>query len=121
MSEPAEARPSGAIVSLSELAADQVREFLKAEDLTAETAGLRVSVLPGGCSGFEYGLEVEEEVLDDDFVLDSQGLKLYIDPFSAQYLDGVVIDYQSSFKGSGFTFNNPNATGACGCGTSFSV
>lgn len=108
-------------ISLSALAAEQVRKFFEAENLTPDTAGLRVSVLPGGCSGFEYGLEVEENPESDDFVIESQGLKLYVDPFSAQYLTGVLIDYHSSFKGSGFTFENPNATGSCGCGTSFSV
>jgi len=112
---------SGVGVSLTELAAVQVRKFFEAEDLTDKSAGLRVSVLPGGCSGFEYGLEVEENPEDDDFVIESHGLKLYVDPFSAQYLAGVQIDYHSSFKGSGFTFENPNATGSCGCGTSFSV
>ena len=108
-------------ITMSELAAEQVRKFFEAENLTDQTAGLRVSVLPGGCSGFEYGLEVEENPEDDDFVIETHGLKLYVDPFSAQYLAGVVIDYHSSFKGSGFTFENPNATGSCGCGTSFSV
>ena len=112
---------SGIELSLTELAAENVHKFFEAENLTAENAGLRVSVLPGGCSGFESGLEVEENPEDDDIVIESQGLKLYVDPFSAQYLAGVLIDYHSSFKGSGFTFVNPNATGSCGCGTSFSV
>ena len=78
--------------------------------------------MPGGCSGFEYGLEVDENASEeDDFLVESQGIRLLIDPFSAQYLAGVCIGYQSSFKGSGFTFENPNAAGSCGCGTSFSV
>lgn len=111
----------GTIVRLTPLAAEQVRRFLEAEKLTVETAGLRVSVLPGGCSGFQYGLEVEENPGEDDFVLESEGIRLFVDPFSAQYLEGVQIDYHSSFQGSGFTFENPNATGACGCGTSFSA
>lgn len=112
----------GLQISLSELAAEQVRGFFGAENLTEETAALRVSVLPGGCSGFEYGLEVEEDPpATDDFVVESHGIRLHVDPFSAQYLSGVVIGYHSSFQGSGFTFENPNATGACGCGTSFSV
>lgn len=109
------------MVTLSGEAAEQVRRFLAAENLTVEGAGLRVSVLPGGCSGFQYGLEVEEESREDDFVVESEGIRLFVDPFSAQYLQGVVIGYHSSFQGSGFTFENPNATGACGCGTSFSA
>lgn len=107
------------LVTLSALAADKVREFLAAENLP--DAGLRVSVLPGGCSGFEYGLEIEDEILEDDLQFSQHGVRLVIDPFSAQYLAGVAIDYQSSFQGSGFTFQNPNATGSCGCGSSFAV
>lgn len=106
-------------VSLTPLAADKVREFLAAEG--AADAALRVSVLPGGCSGFEYGLDLEDDVRDDDVVFDSEGVKLVVDPFSLQYLGGVSIGYHTSFQGSGFTFENPNATGSCGCGTSFAV
>ncbi|MEE9253604.1 MAG: iron-sulfur cluster insertion protein ErpA [Pseudomonadales bacterium] len=108
-------------VQLTQESAEKVRQFMVDENLTPENSALRVSVLPGGCSGFQYGLDVEEELRDDDFVVESQGIKLYVDPFSAQYLDGIQIGYQSSFQGSGFTFSNPNASGGCGCGTSFAV
>ncbi|MDT8436480.1 MAG: iron-sulfur cluster assembly accessory protein [Gemmatimonadota bacterium] len=109
-------------VTLSPEAAVQVRKFFEAEGLGPDEAALRVSVLPGGCSGFEYGLEVDEEApAGDDLVLESEGIRILLDPFSAQYLAGIRIGYHSSFKGSGFTFENPNATGSCGCGTSFSV
>ncbi|MFO7587125.1 MAG: iron-sulfur cluster assembly accessory protein [Gemmatimonadota bacterium] len=112
----------GATIILTEQAAVEVRKFFEAEGLDAGSAALRVSVLPGGCSGFEYGLEVDEEKpADDDIRIESQGVAILIDPFSAQYLSGVVIGYHSSFKGSGFTFENPNASGSCGCGTSFAV
>ncbi len=112
--------PAGdALVALTPEAADKVREFLAADGTS--DAVLRVSVLPGGCSGFEYGLDVENEIREDDFVFESHGIRLVMDPFSAQYLDRVSIGYESSFKGSGFTFDNPNATGSCGCGTSFAV
>jgi iron-sulfur cluster assembly accessory protein len=112
----------GATIILTEQAAVEVRKFFEAEGLNAGSAALRVSVLPGGCSGFEYGLEVDEEKpADDDIRIESQGVAILIDPFSAQYLSGVVIGYHSSFKGSGFTFENPNASGSCGCGTSFAV
>lgn len=84
-------------------------------------AGLRVGVLPGGCSGFQYGLNIEDEPAEDDVVLEANGLKLFVDPFSLQYLSGVEIDYVSTFQGSGFAFNNPNASGGCGCGSSFNV
>ncbi|MGW8283331.1 MAG: HesB/IscA family protein [Gemmatimonadota bacterium] len=113
---------AGAAISLTESAAVEVRKFFTAEGLDERSAALRVSVLPGGCSGFEYGLEVDEQpAAEDDFVVESQGVRVLMDPFSAQYLSGIVIGYHSSFKGSGFTFENPNATGSCGCGTSFSV
>ncbi len=113
---------TGAVtVELSELAATEVRKFLERESLSLESAGLRVSVRPGGCSGFEYGLDVEEDPREDDFVLTSHGIRLFVDPFSAQYLAGILIDYHSSFQGSGFSFENPNATGGCGCGSSFSA
>ncbi len=113
---------SGEAIVLTEEAAVEVRKFFSAEGLDDSSAALRVSVLPVGCSGFEYGLEVDEEpAAADDLVVESQGIRLLMDPFSAQYLSGIVIGYHSSFKGSGFTFDNPNATGSCGCGTSFSV
>lgn len=111
----------GVTVSLTAEAAQQVRRFMEAENLTDETAGLRVSVMPGGCSGFEYALNVEDDPQEDDYVSRSEGIKLFVDPFSAQYLSGVEIGYTSSFQGSGFTFTNPNATGGCGCGSSFAV
>lgn len=113
------ARSGRELIQLSELAAEKVREFMAAEKLPE--ASLRVSVLPGGCSGFEYGLEIEEERLDDDLAFEQHGVRILVDPFSAQYLTGVAIDYRSSFQGSGFTFENPNATGSCGCGSSFAV
>jgi iron-sulfur cluster assembly protein len=110
-----------ASVSLTSEAAEKAREFLGQENLTPEAAGLRVAVLPGGCSGFQYGLNLEEEPRHDDEIVVSNGIRLFVDPFSAQYLQGTVIGYHSSFQGSGFTFSNPNATGGCGCGSSFAV
>jgi iron-sulfur cluster assembly protein len=108
-------------LNLTDTAAEQVRQFLAAEDVAAETAGLRVSVLPGGCSGFKYGLNIEDTPSDDDLVLDINGIRCFVDPFSAQYLQGTVIGYHTSMQGSGFTFENPNATGGCGCGSSFTA
>ncbi|MEE8487438.1 MAG: iron-sulfur cluster assembly accessory protein [Gemmatimonadota bacterium] len=86
-------------IELTAEAAVEVQKFFETEGLDAASAALRVSVLPGGCSGFEYGLEVEESPAEeDDFRVESQGIRLLIDPFSAQYLAGVRIGYQSSFK-----------------------
>ena len=107
-------------VMLTPTAATEVRRYIE-EQGAAETAGLRVGVLPGGCSGFQYGLNIEDEPGDDDMTFESQGIRLFVDPFSLQYLQGTEIDFVSTFQGSGFTFNNPNATGGCGCGSSFTA
>ena len=113
-------QPSVAM-SVTPTAAAEVRKFMDAEGVDPAKGGLRVSVQPGGCSGFKYGLLIEDQAADDDFVVDASGFRMFVDPFSAQYLSGVTIDYVSSMQGSGFTFKNPNATGGCGCGSSFSA
>ena len=113
-------QPDVAVVITAE-AAVEVRRFMEAEGVAPEQGGLRVSVQPGGCSGFKYGLLIEDQAAEDDLVLQQEGFQVFIDPFSAQYINGVVIDYVTSMQGSGFTFKNPNATGGCGCGSSFSA
>ena len=107
-------------ITVTPTAVAEVRKFMEEQGATGE-AGLRVAVLPGGCSGFQYGLNIEDEPQDDDEILDSHGIKLFVDPFSGQYLDGVEIDYVTTMMGSGFTFKNPNASGGCGCGSSFTA
>lgn len=111
----------GLDVVLTTPAVAEVVKFMEAEKVDRAVAGLRISVLPGGCSGFKYSLNIEEEPLADDLVIDQAGIRIFVDGFSAPYLHGVTIDYVSSMQGSGFTFNNPNATGGCGCGSSFSA
>jgi len=108
-------------LTLTERAGEEVRKFLAEEQSTPDTVGLRVAVLPGGCSGFKYSLSVEPQPAADDVVIASAGVRLFVDEFSAQYLNGVVIDYKSNFQESGFAFENPNASGGCGCGSSFTV
>jgi iron-sulfur cluster assembly accessory protein len=108
-------------VVLTEAAAEEIKKFMSDEEDLPETSGLRVRVVPGGCSGFQYSLNIEEESRSGDFIVDKHGVKLFVDMFSAQYLNGITIDYTSNMMGSGFTFENPNATGGCGCGTSFSA
>jgi len=108
-------------LTVTDAAAVEVRKFMEAEGVTGEGGGLRVSVQPGGCSGFKYSLLIEDKNAEDDFVLDNDGFKVFVDPFSAQYISGVTIDYVTSMQGSGFTFKNPNATGGCGCGSSFTA
>ena len=107
-------------ITVTPNAAAEVQKFMQ-EQCAARTAGLRVAVLPGGCSGFQYGLNIEDESQSDDEILESNGLRLFVDPFSGQYLDGVEIDYVTTMMGSGFTFKNPNASGGCGCGSSFTA
>ncbi|HEY8257174.1 MAG TPA: iron-sulfur cluster assembly accessory protein [Gemmatimonadales bacterium] len=118
---PQHAPATGFNLTLTDRAAEEVRKFIAQEQVPADVAGLRVSVLPGGCSGFKYSLNIEERPLDDDMVVAVNDVRVFVDGFSAQYLSGVTVDYVSSMQGSGFTFNNPNATGGCGCGTSFTA
>ena len=108
-------------LTVTPTAAVEVKKFMDAEGVAYEQGGLRVSVQPGGCSGFKYGLLIEDQPAEDDLVVAQEGFKVFIDPFSAQYISGVTIDYVTSMQGSGFTFKNPNSTGGCGCGSSFSA
>ncbi|HEX3276673.1 MAG TPA: iron-sulfur cluster assembly accessory protein [Gemmatimonadales bacterium] len=116
-----QAPTGGFTLTLTERAAEEVHKFITQEQVPVESAGLRVSVLPGGCSGFKYSLNIEERALEDDMVHQVNGVRVFVDGFSAQYLAGVTIDYVSSMQGSGFTFSNPNASGGCGCGSSFTA
>ena len=112
---------TGFSLSLTDRAAQEVNKFIAQEEVPEETAGLRVSVLPGGCSGFQYSLNIEERALEDDLVIEINDVRVFVDGFSAQYLMGMEIDYVSTMQASGFTFKNPNATGGCGCGESFTA
>ena len=113
--------PPEVALSITAAAAVEVKKFMDAEKVSPEVGGLRVSVQPGGCSGFKYSLLIEDQPADDDTVISHEGFKVLVDPFSMQYLSGVTIDYVTSMQGSGFTFKNPNSTGGCGCGSSFSA
>ena len=116
----APAAPSVAL-NVTEAAATEIKRFMAGEEGLPESSGLRVRVVPGGCSGFQYSLNIEEESRQGDYILDEKGVRLFVDMFSAQYLNGVEIDYVTGVMGSGFTFKNPNATGSCGCGSSFTA
>lgn len=111
----------GIALDVTDSAIGEIKKFMASEEGLPETSGLRVRVVPGGCSGFQYSLNIEEASRQGDFVLDQGGVKLFVDMFSAQYLNGVKIDYVTGVMGSGFTFTNPNATGSCGCGSSFTA
>ena len=109
--------PQPSMVNLTDAAATKLRE------LTAEepnpNIGLRVYVYIGGCSGYRYGMMLEDAPTEDDRVLQANGVRVYIDGKSVDLLQGSQIDYVDTLMGAGFTVNNPNAVAACGCGSSF--
>ncbi len=104
------------MISITQVAAHKVQEIAKTEGL--ENQGLRLRVLGGGCAGFQYDLYFEDKPTEMDEHFESNGVNLYVDPLSFQYLDGTEIDYVEGAHGSGFKFENPNISGTCGCGSS---
>lgn len=105
------------MVTLSDRAAVEVKGLLEKQE--KPDAMLRVFVAGGGCSGFQYGMSLEEEASEGDQTFDLNGVKVIIDPRSAQYIGGAEIDYVDSMMGGGFKIENPNAASSCGCGSSF--
>lgn len=107
------------MVNLTETAIGKVREILDTQE--PKPAGLRISVVGGGCSGFSYSMAFENApgMLDKTYTYD--GLKVFVDQASMLYLDGAEVDYVESLEGSGFKFNNPQVKSTCGCGSSFSA
>src|SRR6202161_4965191 len=107
------------MIQLTETAINKVSEILTMQE--PKPAGLRISVVGGGCSGFSYSMAFENtpNMLDKTYKYDE--LKVFIDQASLLYLDGVEVDYVESLEGAGFKFNNPNVKSTCGCGSSFSV
>ena len=91
------------------------------EEKLPETHGLRVAVVGGGCSGFQYALDFTDEERENDYVYLVEDVTVYVDPISARYLQGTTIDYVMGMSGAGFKFDNPKAVGSCGCGSSFTV
>ncbi|AZU03790.1 HesB/YadR/YfhF [Glycocaulis alkaliphilus] len=108
---------SEAQISLSETAARQILQILKGQDKQF----LRVSVVGGGCSGFSYQFDLESERSDDDLAIERDGATVLVDTMSVDFLKGSEIDYVDELIGASFRIHNPNATAACGCGTSFSI
>ena len=105
------------LVTLTDAAAAKLRELTK--DETDPAVGLRVYVYSGGCSGYRYGMMLEDQPTPEDVRVESQGISVYVDPQSTQLLTGAQIDYLDTLMGAGFTVNNPNAVSGCGCGSSF--
>ncbi len=108
------------MVTITDKGAEKVREFLASQDADITTAGLRVGVRGGGCSGFQYQLAFDEERPGDQ-VFETAGLRLLVDSEALPYVDGSQIDYVDALTGAGFKVENPNVVAACGCGSSFRV
>jgi iron-sulfur cluster assembly protein len=103
---------------MTETAVQKVKSILSER---GEEAGLRISVVGGGCSGFQYQMSLDKEPTAEDQVLEMNGLKIFVDNRSLLYLNGTRVDYVDGLTGSGFKFENPNTKGSCGCGESFYV
>jgi iron-sulfur cluster assembly protein len=107
------------MIKLTPNAVSAVERFIKGAG--TPVAGLRIAIAGGGCSGFQYAMSLEQAKNDDDTVLDYGSVTLLIDPLSAPLLEGVNVDFVDSLTGSGFKFENPNASSSCACGSSFSA
>jgi iron-sulfur cluster assembly protein len=109
------------LITVSDAAMDQLQGLIAGQAASDQQLGLRVYIQSGGCSGFSYGMGLDENPpREDDYVMDVSGnLKVYVDSYSAQYLEGAEIDYVDQLMGGGFTIHNPNAVRTCGCGHSF--
>lgn len=108
------------MITLTEQAGKKVQSLLEAEQKLT-TGGLRIYVSGGGCHGFQYGMSIEEQAREEDTVIESGGVKVFVDPHSLPVLQGLEIDYIDSLQGAGFAIKNPNAKSSCGCGSSFSA
>ena len=95
--------------------------ILKIKEIIPTDSFLRIYVKGGGCTGFQYGFEIETDSNDDDTIIESNGIKVLVDSTSSQYLEGSEVNYTTSIAGSSFVVKNPNATAQCGCGKSFSA
>jgi iron-sulfur cluster assembly protein len=108
------------MITITDKGAEKVKEFLASQSADTSSAGLRVGVRGGGCSGFQYALAFDEQ-RDGDEIFEDQGLRILVDGPSVPYVKGSVIDYVDSLQGAGFKVDNPNVIAACGCGSSFRV
>ncbi len=115
---PETAKPTTPL-TLTETAAAKVREIMATQDPLP--AGLRIGVVGGGCSGFQYSMSFENQAGMMDKVMNFDGLKVFVDATSMMYLSGCVIDYVETMEAAGFKFENPSVKSTCGCGSSFSV
>jgi iron-sulfur cluster assembly protein len=109
------------MLTLTDVAAEKVRETIASQADPESYRGIRVSVVGGGCSGFQYAMALETETNEGDEVVQVDGFSVYVDKESAPYMKGTEIDFIETPQGAGFKFNNPNVKSSCGCGESFEV
>ena len=110
---------SDTALKISDAAVNRIKQLIAGKD-QAELK-FRVHIQGGGCSGFQYGFQLDEQALDDDIVLTRDGIEVLVDPLSMQYLNDAEVDFKDDLQGSRFFVNNPNAETTCGCGSSFSI
>lgn len=106
------------MINLTTAAVDKVKGIMEQEKASIPDGGLRIYVQGGGCSGFQYGM-VLDEAAEGDQIFEKEGVKVIVDPMSLRYLEGAEVDYKEDLMGGGFAIKNPNATSSCGCGHSF--
>ncbi|OGN09101.1 MAG: hypothetical protein A3J46_05095 [Candidatus Yanofskybacteria bacterium RIFCSPHIGHO2_02_FULL_41_11] len=112
------------MIIMTSSAAEELKKLMAEKDEDGknhnpETVGLRIFVQGGGCSGFQYGMQIEDEPKENDSTFQSSGIRIYIDPISVRYLQGATLDFVNALIGAGFIIKNPNAKSTCGCGSSF--
>ena len=113
--EQKEVDVSNATLNVTDKAAEKIKALMEKE----KEQGLRISVQPGGCSGYQYAMELDDKSTDNDITIEEKGIKIFVDKKSMQMLSGANVDYVDSLQGAGFKIDNPNAKKTCGCGSSF--
>ncbi|QSG02692.1 HesB/IscA family protein [Natranaeroarchaeum sulfidigenes] len=117
--ETAQGNDESGTVEVTEAAADEALSLLKSEGLDEGVAGLRLFVQQGGCAGLSYGMRFDDAPEEDDTITEHNGLRVFVDPASQNYIEGSVVDYESGLQAEGFHVENPNVVSECGCGESF--
>ena len=118
---PAAPAPPAKGIQVTEKALARIRAAMQKEGISAETGGLRLGVSGGGCSGLSYNIRFDTQPRERDRVYEFDGVRIFVDPKSFIYLNGMILDYEESLMQQGFAFRNPNSSKSCGCGSSFSA
>jgi iron-sulfur cluster assembly protein len=114
-----ESAPDGPLVSVTPDAAEEAQSLMASEEMDLDDSGLRLFVQQGGCAGLSYGMRFEHEPEDDDTVVEEEGLRVFVDGASLNYIEGALLDFEGGLQGEGFYVDNPNVVSECGCGESF--